>query len=378
MLFSFVTPGLAADETTSPVNIYGVEISPGGSHYAVLRDLDGQRALVIYEADNASANPMAIGLGDVEIGDFEWGSDDYLLIRVIGEKGVGTVQGLQSMTVSRWLSISRLTGKSTTLFGNHYGTDYYYYINSAGQLLAALPLEGEYSLFARSFIATRETGATRLQDTDETPKYSLQRANLESGSVRRVAEGAETTIDWVVDASGAVVARIDQNETSKAVDIFAAAEGSKRMEKVGTISGDIVDRQEIEFLGRGSSPRRIQAFLKDETGARLVEYDLDAGAFADPVFTPPAGFITSAPYDPREARARIVYYADGRQRAYHLDEADRIDQASLEKALPGAAVALISRSVDGDRLIARAAYIGKAEYYLYVKTGKRLELVAAE
>lgn len=377
MLFSFVTPGFAADETTSPANIYGVEISPDGSHYAVLRDVDDQRALVIYEADNASANPMAIGLGDVEIGDFEWGGDDYVLIRVVGEKGVATVQGLQSMTVSRWLSISRLTGKSTTLFGNHYGTDYYYYINSAGQLLAALPLEGEYSLFARSFIATRETGATRLQDTDETPKYSLQRANLATGSVRRMAEGAETTIDWVVDPSGAVVARIDQNETSKAINIFAA-DGARRLEKVGTISGDIVERQEIDFLGRGSSPRRIQAFLKDGTGARLVEYDLDAGAFADPVFTPAAGFITSAPYDAREARARIVYYADGRERAYHLDEADRIDQASLEKALPGAAVALISRSVDGDRLIARASYFGKAEYYLYVKTGKRLELVAAD
>ncbi|MEQ1930026.1 MAG: hypothetical protein ABL957_05775 [Parvularculaceae bacterium] len=359
--------------------VYGVEISPGGQHYAVLRDAGAQRAFAVYDVNDAAAQPVGIGLGTIEIQDFEWGGSDHLLLKVAGEKaGIRASAGLKTLNFARWLSISRVSGESKTLFGNDQGADYYYYMPAAGFLLSALPLDDEYALFARTRVAVKPSGPTRLKEGTDELLHSVQRVNLANGDTRLVSDGAGDTIDWVVDASGAIVARIDQNEQSRETKVLAAT-GSSSFKEAGVIPGEVVEGEKIEFYGAAGADAPLALTLLLERGGarRLAHYSLGAGTIADAPMQPP-GPLTRAVYDPREARVRIVYYSADRERAFHLDEADRKSQASLEKALPGAAIAIVSKSLDGARMIARADYAEKGEeYYLYDKAAKRLELVAA-
>jgi hypothetical protein len=81
-------------------------------------------------------------------------------------------------------------------------------------------------------------------------------------------------------------------------------------------------------------------------------------------------------YEPRFAKVRVAALADGR--FLHFDEGDRKLQAALEKALPGARVAIASKSMSGARFIAQAIYANRGdEFYLFDATTKKLELVAA-
>lgn len=356
--------------------VYGVEISPSGRHYAVLRDVGEQHALAIYSVDDAGSAPKGIGLGTIGIEDFEWGGDGYVLVRFSGEKGgIDTVSGLKTLEFQRWLSISRETGKSETLFGNEEGNDYYYFIASAGTLLASMPHDNERALFARSFPQVTPQGPTRFKEGQDQLLYSLQAANLRTGDIRRISDGDKNTIDWIVDANGKAVARIDQYEASKKIEIMAADESGKRFSKAGELSGDQVKNEQISFLGVGTGPRSIQVMRNLGGGLTLTEYDLQTGAFKPDGQV--VGAVTRTTYDPREARARIVYVSNGLgERPVHVDPADQKTQSALEKALDGAAVSLVSKSTDGARMIAAARFADREEFYLYDKPAKRLELVA--
>lgn len=370
-----VTSAAAADK------VYGVEISPGGKHFVVLRDAGDQRAFAIYDADDAAAPPKGIGLGVMDIEELEWGGDEHLLLRVAGEKGgLDTITGLKTLEFQRWLSISRVTGKSETLFGNARGADYYYFLQSAGVLVSSMPTDNQRALFARSYpaVSSRGQGPSRLNKNGQDQLlYSLQSANLGTGDSKRIADGEENTVDWIVDASGEPVARIDQYEASKKIEIMAADVGGKGFKKAGELAGDQVKNEQISFMGVGAGPRSIQVLRNQGGGLALYDYDLDAGAFGPAVATP--GPITRLVYDPRVARARIAYVASGAgERPFHLDADDQKTQASLEKALEGASVSIVSKSLDGMRMIARADYAGKGEeFYFFDKAAKRLELVAS-
>ena len=83
--------------------------------------------------------------------------------------------------------------------------------------------------------------------------------------------------------------------------------------------------------------------------------------------------------DAAGARLQYAYYEDGGLAIHHFDAADREDQGKLEKALGGAKVAIASKSSNGERMIVRALKENQgAEYYFYDKSGRRLEMIAAE
>lgn len=371
-LFAVAAEAGAADRT------YSVEISPSGKHYAVLRDAGEQRAFAIYAADDVLAAPKGIGLGTIEIEDVEWGNDDFILVRVAGEKGgIDTTAGLKTLNVSRWMSISRESGAAQTLFGNERGNDYFYFINSAGALLLPATGGGEHALFARTSIEVKPGGPSRLQKGEDLQLYSLQRANLRTGKAEMVREGAPDTIDWVVNASGDVIARIDQSELSKKISVTATAPDGKFSAPAGEIAGDVAERESPSFFGAVEGARALQLFKAQGGGYGMYVYSLDPAGIGSMIAAP--GPLQRAVYDPRFARARIAYYLSAAgERPFHFDADDQRTQASLEKALSGAAVSIVSKSTDGTRMIARADYQDKgAEFYFFDKAAKRLELVAA-
>jgi dipeptidyl aminopeptidase/acylaminoacyl peptidase len=175
-----------------------------------------------------------------------------------------------------------------------------------------------------------------------------------------------------------VVARIDQKAQSKRIEILATDPSGRNAKVVGEISSDDFEGQQMSFFGAVKDARAIQVLKAKDGALGMYPFAMDGQGFGAPADAPSP--LLRAEYDPRFGRARVAYYSTGAgERAYHFDPEDQKTQTSLEKALAGASVSILSRSIDGGRIIATARYADKPdEYYLYDKPGKRLELVAVK
>ena len=295
-------PALAAG------TVHAVEISPSGKHYMILRDAGDQKALVFHNADDAAEKTTGVGLGPIEVEEVEWGGDDYALVRISQtQTGVRTVDGLKSLDIQRWMSISRLNGDTKRLFGNESGADYFYIVQSSGALLASLPLQNEKAVFANSDISTSAESDSRLKKSQDEFRYSLFLVDLRSGDTKRIASGREDTIDWVVDAEGRPVARIDQRKESGPLEVIALDADGRAKNTAATYSGDDVEKGKPVFLGVGATANSVYLAKDRSAGLTISNLSLDGSGTETPVEAP--GGISRISYDPRVANMRLAYYA---------------------------------------------------------------------
>ena len=359
--------------------IFDVELSPDGSAYGVLRMYDGQRIVAIYEVDAPAKQPMAVGLGAIEANTIDWGSDENILVQAFGERGgIDTVSGVKKLKFSRWLSISRETGKSTVLFDNQFGRDYYYYILSAGKLLSTLPNEKERALFSRASVKSDIQRPSRLQDGQDTFVLSAISVNLKNSRQKRAERGRAETINWLTDQSGMIVGRIDSNNPEKNLIVYERLNGKGNFRKSAEIDLENGPYNKVEFIGASENKGVLQTLVTDKNGAtKLIAYDIVAGAFGDIIFQSPSGIIDAIDHDPALATVNAVAYQDNGLRIHHIDASDNNLAEKLEQAIPGATILIQSHSRDDNRYLIKALYGDRAtEYYLYDKSAKSLELIA--
>lgn len=372
----FVVSGAGAQKA-----VYGVDLSPDGSTYAVLKPYGEQSVVAFYSVDNPEAQPVAVGLGDIETGAFAWGGNNHVLLQAFGEKGgIDLTTGLATLRISRWMSIAKDTGETETLFTRNEIGDYYYINRSAGTLISSWPSQPDRALFLRGSIKTKTAAVSRLSDGDDTFVLSLLSANLRNGRIRKIESGNEKTIDWVVDRDGKAIARIDTLASDRKLAIFVRPSGKSSFNRTADIDLDALALKDIDFVGLSEDETRLQAFAVDNAGAnRLVAFDINNGAFGGAILEPGSGQISAIEYDFQRNRATAVYTTGETLGVHHLSEVDRLTQESLAKVLPGATPAIVSRSSDGGRMIVKAFYADRpTEYYFYDKPGRRLELIAQE
>ncbi len=354
-----------------------VVISPNGKKVAFLKSIDGNRLLAISDLIRQDEKPVVIGLGSGKARDVVWADDGYVMLLVSLTRSVETVDGLETLEFYRWMAVNATTGKVETLFGNQAG----YYIAEAGALLATLPDEPGKVLMARTFIRSsgRNTASSRITSAvSDKSFYTLFKVNLKNGSTRRIEQGSEHTVDWVVDRDGNVIARIDYDPTAKERRVYSNKDGklavTSRFEEQpgeGAVASFIAgtDDPEVVLTARYGS--------YDKRG--LTPFNLATSTFGEPLFRHNTYDLNSVIFDRHQGRVTGVRYTDNIIRAWHIDEADRKLQKSLEKALPGAAPMIVSKSTDGSRMIIKAAYTTQSsEYYVFDKTAKELSFAAAE
>lgn len=365
----------AAQEGQSPDAIYEVDLSADGKHYAILRQYEGQRIIAIYNADDASKPPLAVGLGDLPTRGFAWGGDEHVLVQVSGEReGLRTNDGLQTMRFSRWMIVDRETGELHTVFGNEIGGDYSYFIGSAGDLISTLPEKPGHALFARASVSVQVERPSRLQQGSDEINYSLQELNLSRKRARQTEKGNEDTIDWVVNKNGDAIARIDSPNEDRIV-VFARPSGEGGFKQVAEFNFAESPYSDLRFYGAALKNGAIQALVTEDSGAqKLVEFDLQTGAFNGLIYEASSGRIDSVLYDPRRASAYAAISSDGVRHFYPEDEAVI---AKLENAVPGSTMLVLSKSADGERMLVQAFQQGgKTDYYFFDAPSLRLELIA--
>lgn len=356
-------------------HVYDIGISADGKSYAVLRQLNDQRAVVIYDAEDAAKPPVAVGLGDLPTSAFAWGGNDHVLVRVSADRtGVRTTSGLQTVTTSRWMSIERSSGKIETLFGDETGNDFNYYIGSAGDLISTLPGKPGRALFSRVKVSIQPGGPSRLQSGDDKLVYALQEVNLANGRESLVEAGNENTLDWVVTDKGETVARIDE-KSGGGLLVFTRPDGKGPLRQAADIDYDAGPYSRVDFYGAAERPGAIQALvIRDDGSSAVVEFDLASGEFGDTIFTPAVGGVDALRVDYGRAYALA---AVGGGEVRHLRAADQTLADNLEKAVPGSTMLILSKSTSGDRMIVKAfAGAGVEEFYFYDAPGRRLELIA--
>ena len=378
LLFSAaLTAPTSAQENAATNTIYDIDLSPDGKSYAILRQYQGQRIVAVYDADDATKPPMAVGLGDLPTRDFAWGGDSHVLVQVSGEKtGLRTTDGLQDLEIARWMVIDKNTGEMKTVFTNEVGDDYTYFINSAGDLISTLPGKPTHALFARASVSIRPGGPSRLKDGRDDVNYSLQELNLNRTRARVVESGNESTIDWAENEAGDAILRVDAPSDNR-ITIHTRPSGKGGFKQVADINYDNSAYNNVKFYGPTEQPGAVQALVTENGGTqKLMGFDLQTGAFDETLFAPSSGYVQTVHYDHGRGRALAAISSDG---VKHLNSADAADVVKLEKAVPGSSMLLMSSSTDGGRSIVKAFKTdGNTEYYFYDAPGRRLEMIAVE
>lgn len=105
------------------VNVYGsledvadVVVSPSGDKIAMLRSLDGVRAVFIYDLENPDAEPRVIPSPDkMKIRAIDWASDNYFIFKVSFTNNITISLGNLPFEIRRMFSYNLQTGESKML-----------------------------------------------------------------------------------------------------------------------------------------------------------------------------------------------------------------------------------------------------------------------
>lgn len=377
----FVVSGAGAQKADPAIygalpDVTEAQISPDGQTVALLQNIGAASAVLFYDLNNKSAQPIGVGVGKANARGIEWASNDHLLLLVSQSSQQATSGGIKSIEFFRWVSVSKSDAKASVIFGNEAGV----FISSPGTLISVLPDDPKKVLFARISRYGQAMGGNpkgRI-NRDVEFAYSLFTARLDNGKTKLLKAGEEFTRDWIVSETGEPVARIDYQHRQELRKIYTIPEGGSRFKLLTSIEEDRGAGTSISFYGMSDKPNTVLATTYAGRDKRsLVEFDLTTGQIGETLFSNSTYDISSIIYDPRKATVTGVKYVDNLPRTYHLNEADRSLQASLAKALPSAAPIIVSKSVDGARMIVEAIYTDHPkQFFLYDKTARSLNMLS--
>jgi len=376
--FAFLTIAATAQKTDPALfgalpTIDDAEISPSGKTVAMLQNINGQTAIVFADLEAPSAQPQGQLIGEaVKARAVEWVDDNYLLLLTSVAKRTPTASGVEILEFFRWIAIDRSTGGMKVLFKKDAG----FYVTEAGFVIATIPDTPGKAVIARwtpDARAPTRASASRIGTRDIGGGYSLFEVDMKSGRDKIIFPGKKDTVDWIVDARGEALMRIDYDSNRDERKIFRRQQNSKRFTLVKTIKEIEGAGSSITFWGAGDATNKIYATTYVDDKRALVTFDLDAGGTTQTVFRHHTYDITGVHYDPRIASVTGVNYTDDAPRTVHLNPADQKLQGNLGKALPGATLMIVSKSSDGSRMIIRATYANRPDdLYVFDKPTKNL------
>ncbi|MEM9898779.1 MAG: hypothetical protein AAF742_05320 [Pseudomonadota bacterium] len=354
-------------------------ISSDGEVYAEVRDVQGQQAVVMYNASNPSEAPKAYAMGDLEVDKIVWADEETLLIYGRGRQIQQRLNtGLETLQLERWLTLSRKTGKFGSIdVGPGSGAQYTFYTETSGQLLATTPDVMGDAIFAGPDVKVNAITSSRLAPDADEIRYSVFKASFKRSSKSRVVRGNENTSGWVSNASGDIVARLNLLPTEDVETLYIRPNGKGSFERAATFPLNEDGSRTVRVAGVTPDSQRLQVWGYDSgNGATLRAFDMETKEFVGslvPDDIQPLGWT----YDFGRATIDAVVYRAGAMPAYYyLDEDLRKLQTRLENALGNTPVRITSRSLDGTKTILRALKMNEPdEFYLYDQTAGALDLI---
>ncbi|MCR5878102.1 S9 family peptidase [Phenylobacterium sp. J367] len=366
-------PHTLDDLLRAPV-VRDAAISPDGRQLAVLRERGGDEhrtaIVMISRLDDLEATPAPVSLGDYEVEQVEWASNDRLLIWVAvreDDKGRPTgvwVSGvLIPMPVRRVISVGVDGRDPIVLFAD------------------------QKAMLRRAFDAARivdlmhdDERLVLMQTWDAfRGAFSLYKVDVYSGRAEVVERGPPTTDFWLTQR-GVPMLRMDSNRRGTVVSVFARAPGETEWKLIRRSRRDELKKlPDFDVVGATPEPGVFLVSMRDEgeDTKAIRTFDIKTLSFGPVVGDRPAHDMESAVID---ENLKLVATSS---------RADRLDYqfadpnlAAHYKAVNGALknvanVRLYDISLDHQRLLLKAT--GPQEpgaFHLYDRDTKRLHLIA--
>jgi len=199
-----------------------------------------------------------------------------------------------------------------------------------------------------------------------------------------VEEGTTKTIDWIVDAQGHAVARLDQNSDLKTTASFR--DGSHTWREAFTYDSSAGSENEILGTTADSGALAIRRFGGRDTKG-IDAYPLSGTAFGPSLFADATYDVANLAADGEpgyiqddwtNAIVGARYYADKLESTYFDPKLQSVQKA-LEKALPGETVDIVSWDQAREHFIVRTESPKEpSTYNLFTHTGGQFTALATE
>jgi dipeptidyl aminopeptidase/acylaminoacyl peptidase len=263
---------------TDPVSAFGASMSPSGNFVAYVARTDtSEQVIVVNLATQSISSPSTLNSDQGTFDWVSWKGEDRLIIGVTvhhyvpGHSVTGnrTTHGDGSYDVSRVIAMNRDGSNPVQMFEGNLRSLYYSYGSS--QLLDSLPNDPSHILIT----AFDNLGV------------GVWRADVATGHVERVADGAYTTMDYLTDSNGTPVMRQDANPDGSGYKIYRRPPSGgawifvleARRAALATLSPD------FQLLAPGPQPGRVYVIARPSTAdlAGLYLYNTATGDLGEPL-----------------------------------------------------------------------------------------------
>jgi dipeptidyl aminopeptidase/acylaminoacyl peptidase len=339
------------DRFFSPPQFADVQLSPGGSHLAFFKEVQGQLILATYNFKTARLALTDPDLGQ-EVASFYWVGPDQILFEYIQRsvpdhpqtRGVAEApihpENFENIYLGHWVVDADLTHLERV---PDVGPIY--------EMVDPLPQDPTSVLLA-----------TQAYDKFYSPLYRFDPIR---NTVKLIEENPGRVYRWITDVAGHV--RLAEIAEKDGENSFIYRENEKSAWQPLSVPAH------TQFITFDQSGRYLLLSHPDQTGRFVMQpYDLGAHKFANQIIADPVyDVIPDAVRDPRTGVARGLVYETEKSKFIWFDPQVEKLQAKLAPALAGATVVPLGITSTGDIFLSATADVSPDKYYLFnPKTGQ--------
>ena len=363
----------AASAAPPPVEAFGrkpamikVDINPAGTRLAWIED-DGKAARIII-LDLATGKELRrVGtVPKTKLWSVKWANDETVLI----EQSVTRTTNIDEKSTDewqRWVAIDASGGTDRMMLMSDGNRDW---VMGATMLRAQTAKPGKIYMSSWDWLETmyrQETGS-RLSGRrkDSGWVYNAYEVDLKSGNGKMIGAGTQFTIDWLVDDAGKLVVRSDFEPTKDLFEILYKDGASwNRLYKATdcdelSLHSFSKDRTAVLAVGRacGDDRNKVWSIPLDGTPMKAL--------FEDPELE-----VDGVHTDPVDGTLLGVSLGGASQPSRWLDSQIERRLKGLHKSFNARWVTPVSRSADGQRVIAKVEDDAHPPIYYLVDFGRK-------
>ena len=343
------------------------EISPDGTTVAQIQSANGTRAVAFYDLAGERA-PIGTDLGNVDARSMRWVGPNHVVVLISASHSLGTGGGIATREVWRWISVNKTNGEYVYLFNGDSRINFWNFSGTFASLLPDDPdhvlmghytRRGEYSLFTVNLDTGKQTLAKR-------------------GHRKRTYFDFAGTVDWVLDANGEPVIRIEYDEQAEERRFYKPSPDGENWDLASSIPEKLEDEIKVIAFGLAGADNLIHVGMTVDGFYGLYVFNIDTGEVTETVFAPKGYDISGVIMDGWSATAIGVQHTDNLTRTHFINsDLDRI-QTSLEKAVPNSSPEITSWSRDFSKFMVRIVYSDHpAQFFIYDHTEKTFAMFSA-
>lgn len=339
LLLALLSLAAGAALATPPIEAYGrlpsvehLTLSPSGERLATIAVVGERRRLIV--AAIGGKLLQAVEVGDTKVRDVWWADDDHVLVATSSTYKAPLELISGQAELSNVYSLSVPKGRLVAVFKRKRQV----WPAVFGVYGSAVVDGHSYGYFSGWSLVTTRGGEDVVETSGGYLTADLYQVDLDSGDVARIARGSRGQGNWVMDASGKVLAH-EEYDRGAGIWRLYAGEGRERPLREIPAAVDLP-----QLTGRGRAPGTVLVYADDA----ISEIDLRSGTWQP---------LLSEAGDSRSLRDPL----SGLLLGFDTDDPDypqvftpalRARLKGIEKAFPRLQVHVASFSRSFERLVA--------------------------